>query len=207
MVPSVDGAQRAARSARALGGKEDMSMSGSKSTKNAKADLATALIAGIKKNLSTVPQLTVGGQNLTPAQVEAQLLAFATLRSDVNAAKTAWETKLADERSKGPALQEFLAAVVSFVRGTFGNSPETLAEFGLKPKKAAKTLTAEEQAAKAVKAKATRTARGTKGKKEKLAVQGDVTGIIVVPVTDKPNPQPAPVTAAAASSAPNGAAK
>ena len=158
-------------------------MSGKNGNKNKQADLAVSVIAGIKKYLSAVPQLTVGGESFTPAEVEARLLALATLRSDANAAKTAWETKLSDERAKGPALQQLLTAVVSFVRGTYGNSPQTLADFGLAPRKAPKPLTAEQLAAAAMKARATREARGTKGKKARLAIKGNVTGVIVTPVT------------------------
>jgi hypothetical protein len=165
-------------------------------TKNTEADLATALVSGIQKHFSTVPQLTFAGGTLTPSQVEAQLQAFATLRSDVNAARTAMEAKLSAERAKGPALRVFLLEFVSFVRATFGASPDTLADFGLKPKKAPTPLTADEKAAKAAKAKATRAARGTIGKTKKLAISGNVKGIVVTPVTVTVN-APAPPQAAA----------
>jgi hypothetical protein len=174
----------------------------SKQSSNKQADLATKLAAGIQKYLSAVPQLTVGGGNITPAQVVAQLTALATLRTDVNSARTVMEAKLAEERAKGPALEVFLTAVVSFVRGTYGNSPDTLADFGLKPKKARKPLTAEQLAAKALKAKATRKARGTVGKKKKLAIVGDVTGVVVTPVTDTTNTV-TPEAAAVPTPAPN----
>jgi hypothetical protein len=172
-------------------------MSGKKMSINQQADLATKLVAGIQKYLSAVPVLTVGGGAFSPAQVEAQLTALATLRSDVNTARIVMETKLADERVKGPALEVFLSAVVSFVRGTFGNSPEVLADFGLKPRKAPKPLTAEQLTARVKKAEATRRARGTVGKKKKLAIVGDVTGVVVTPVTVTTNtPEPEPVAAA-----------
>ena len=58
-----------------------------------------------------------------------------------------------------------------------------LADFGLAPRKEPAPKTTEEKAAAAAKAKATRQARGTTSKKQKLTVKGNVTGIIVTPVT------------------------
>ena len=80
-------------------------------------------------------------------------------------------------------MRAFLVAFVSFVRGTFGESPEVLADFGLLPKKVRKPLTVEQLAAAKAKRAATRKARGTTSKKQKLAVKGDVTGVVVTPIT------------------------
>jgi hypothetical protein len=60
-----------------------------------------------------------------------------------------------------------------------------LADFGFAPPKAA-TRTPEEKAAAAAKAKATREARHTLGKSQKKTVKGNVTGIVVTPVTSAP---------------------
>jgi hypothetical protein len=189
---------------------ERLAMSGS-ANQNSNKDCALAkqLVAGTQKYFSSVPQLTFGdGSIFTPAQVEAQLLALATLRTDVNDAKTVMEAKLSAERAKAPALLVFMREYVSFVMGTFGKSPETLAAFGLKPKKAPKPLTADQLAAKAAKAKATRKARGTVGKKKKLAIQGDVAGLVNAPITVTLNtPELAPAATPATSTTPtNGAA-
>ena len=170
---------------------------------NKEADLATELIAGTQKHFSAVPQLTFGEGTFTPAQVEAQLQALATLRSDVNAARTVMEAKLSVERAKAPALLVFLRDYASFVMGTFGKVPGTLADFGLTPRKAPKPLTAEQEAAKVAKARATRAARGTVGKKKILATKGDVAGLVMSPVTVTLNtPEPAKVAAPVQSATP-----
>ena len=80
-------------------------------------------------------------------------------------------------------MRAFLVAFVSFIRGTFGDSPAVLADFGLTPKKARKPRTTEQLAAANAKSAATRKARGTTSKKQKLAVKGDVTGVLVTPTT------------------------
>jgi hypothetical protein len=147
------------------------------------ASLAESLIAGTKKHLSTASSLAFGGGTFTPAQVEASLQTLADLRTAVDDARAAAKTKVAAELAQAPALRSHMAAFESFVRATFGNTPDVLADFGLQPKRARKPLTAKQQAAAAAKRKATRAARNTMGKVQKKEVKGDVTGITLTPVT------------------------
>jgi hypothetical protein len=151
--------------------------------KNLEADLAAAVVSGIQKRLASAPQLTFAGNAYTPAEVEALLQRLATLRGDVRAAKTAWEARLSEERAEGAALRGLLVAFVAFVRATFGDSPEALADFGLAPRKTRRPLTVEQRVTRAAKVKATREARGTMGKRKKLAITGDVVRVVVTPVT------------------------
>ena len=161
-------------------------------SKSNEAVLAEQLAAGTQKHLSTMTSIMVGGSTTTPAAAEAQLNALSTLRNDVDAARTALNAKIATETAQLPALRVFLVAFVAFVRGTFGNSPDVLADFGLLPKKAPTPLTAEQKTAAAAKREATRKARGTTGPKAKLAVKGNVTGVVVTPVTSAPATTAAP---------------
>jgi hypothetical protein len=156
----------------------------SKRNKNGVAALAEQLAAGTQKRLSTVNTIYVEGSTYTPAQVEALLQSLAKLRDSVDAAHAAYKGTLAEERSKGPALMAFFDAFVSYVEAAFRGQPEALADFGLQPKKPRKPLTAEQQAAAKAKGAATRKARGTMSKKQKLAIKGKVTGVVVTPVTE-----------------------
>jgi hypothetical protein len=175
-------------------------------TKSNEAVLAVKLAAGTQKYLSTATQLFVGDGTFTPAEVEAKLQSLATLRNDVDTAKSAVKAKLEDERNQGPALRGFLLSFVSFVRAAFGGSPDVLAEFGLAPKKVRKPLTAEQRAAAKAKRESTRKARGTMGKKEKLAIKGNVTGVEVIPVTAS-QPLPSLAVSGAPATVPNGAVR
>ena len=161
-------------------------MSGIRKNKSNEAALAMKLVAGTEKHLAAVTQVILVGGTFTPAQLETQLQlqAFATLRSDVDAAKAAVKAKLEDERTKGPAMRALLAAFVGFVQAAFGGSPDILADFGLTPKKGKKPLTAEQQAAANAKRTATRKARGTMGKRKKLAIVGNVKGVTVTPIIE-----------------------
>ena len=168
------------------------------------AALAVKLAAGTQKHLAAVTQVLVDGGTFTPAQVEAQLSTLAALRDAVDAAKAATKGRLAEERLKGPPLVVFLQAFEGFVRAAFGRQPEILADFGLAPKKVKTPLTVEQQAVAKAKRVATRKARGTMGKKQKLAIKGNVTGVLVTPVTE---PSHGPPATTANGAALNGAAR
>jgi hypothetical protein len=154
-----------------------------KQNKGTEAALATQLVSGTQKHFATIASLMFAGGSFTPAQVVAQLQQLATLRTDADNAKAALQAKLAADTVQAPALLTFQRAYVQFVKATFGNSPDVLADFGLKAKKARTPLTVEQKAASVAKSAATRSARGTKGAKQKLAVSGAVTGVVVTPVT------------------------
>jgi hypothetical protein len=173
-------------------------------SKNSEASLAVKLAAGAQKHLSTFTQVVIGSSTFTPAQVVTELQDFAALRTSVDTAKAAVKAALQDEQSKGPALRAFIIAFIAFVRAAYGNSPDVLADFGLNPKKVRKPLTAEEQAAAVAKRNATREARGTKGKKAKASIHGNVTGVTITPVTAPAETPPAAAAPAAAQpAAPN----
>ncbi len=154
--------------------------------KTEKADLAQRLSAGTQKHLSNVAQVTFAGSTATPAQVQAQLELIATLRADVEAAKATLKVKVAAEKARVPALHAYESAYVAFIKATFGNQADVLADFGLAPKKVPTPLTVEQMAAAQAKREATREARGTMGSKQKAKVKGDVTGVTIRPVTATP---------------------
>lgn len=163
------------------------------------ADLAASLAAGAQKHFPAGSSLTVGGALLTLVQINAQLTGFAALRTAVETARAALQAKIAAETAQTAAIRALISAFVTLVRGTFGNQPDVLADFGLKPVKAKTPLTVEQKAAAVAKREATRAARGTKGSKAKQAIKGNVTGVVVTPVT---TPQPAQASGTGGTSAP-----
>jgi hypothetical protein len=170
----------------------------------AEAVLAEQLIEGTTKHLANIGQLVIAGGTFTPAQATTELQSIVTLFADVDAARASLKAKLAAVHTEMPARRVFLSAFVSCVKGAFGNSPDVLADFGLKPKKAATAKTAEEKAAAAAKRKATRAARHVMGSKQRKAVKGAVTGIVVTPIEA---PQPvSPAATGPAAPTPNGGA-
>jgi hypothetical protein len=153
------------------------------------SDLAKHLIEGTNRHLANAGQLIVAGSTLTPAEFTAQLQAIVNLRADVDAARAQTQAALARLHAQMPARRVMLDAAVSFVRGAFGTAPDVLADFGLSPKKDRTPLTVEQKAAAAVKRAATRKARHVMGSKQRKAVKGDVTGVVVTPIVAA-NPSP-----------------
>lgn len=175
-----------------------------KNSKNTMAALAANLAAGTQTYASKLTAILVDGNAYTTAQAVSELQALVDLRSAVNAAYATYKGKLADERAKSPALTAFVDGYASFIMTAFSGQPEILAAFGLAPKKARQPLTAEQKTAATVKRNATRKARGIVSKKERMAKQGNVTGIIVTPVV---SPAASPAKAADPNASPNGAAR
>ena len=123
-----------------------------------------------------------------------------------NVAEIGAKDALTAEQAAQAQVSPILRAYEHFVLVTFAGASQTLPDFGLAPPKARTPLTAQQLAARAAKAKATRVARGTTSKKKKLAVKGDVTGVVVTPVTAPTETTPAspapPVTPAPAPAQP-----
>lgn len=187
-------------------------MSGKGSQKGNVAAVAQKLAAGIQKHFAATASIVVAEGTFTPAQIAAELEKLATLRSAVEAAKALLKGAISDETKQMPELRAFYSAVIGYVRAAYGSSPAILADFGLAPKKARKAPSVEQQAAAAAKRASTRAARGTMGKKKKAAIRGNVSGVVVTPVTVSPNPvhvapatAPTPTNATSAPTAGSGA--
>ena len=142
--------------------------------KNKETALAQQLVAGIKKHLSNVSSLAFGNGTFTPAQVEASIQTLINLRTAVEDAKAATKAKLAAESAQAAPLRNQMTAFVAFVKATYGNTPDVLADFGLKPNKARAPLTISQKAAASAKRVATRAARHTMGSQQKKDIKGQV---------------------------------
>lgn len=164
--------------------------------------LAKQLIAGIKKHLPNA-SVTLAGAAFTPAQVESFLQTLVDLRAGVDAARAVVKAKITAEDAQAPPLRSQMAALVSVVRAAFANSPDVLADFGLKPKKVKAPLTIEQKAAAAAKRAATRQARHIMGTKQKKALTGTITTIVTQsPSTASPRPAGSPAGAAPSTATP-----
>jgi len=166
---------------------------------------AQSLIAGVNKHLSAMTSVTVAGQSLTPAQIVQSLQTLVDLRTAFLAAQASAKAKVSAETTQSPPLRALMSAFTAYVKASYLNSPEVLADFGLQTKPRA-LLTTEAQAAANAKRASTRAARHTMGSQQRKAVKGDVTGVTVTPIVAT-HPTPAPSPASPSNPAPNGAAK
>jgi hypothetical protein len=173
----------------------------SKSTSKAAALAAVqALIAGTQKHFPS-GSFTLGNTSYTTASLVTLLQSVANAIMSLNGAQLAAKHALTTLQGVLAQADPVIQIYERYLQATFANTVPILADFGLEPRKEPAPKTTEEKAAAAAKAKATRQARGTMSKKQKLTVKGNVTGIIVTPVTAPTAPSPAapepPVTPSA----------
>jgi hypothetical protein len=188
-------------------GKENTVMSTIPSSQSKATALAQvqALMAGTEKHFPN-GSFTLGNTTYTTASLLQALRsledAVTALAAAHSSTKDAVSALRATETKVAPLLRDYRG----FVRATFSTTAASLADFGLAPPKARKPLDSEKRAAATAKMRATRIARGTTSKKQKLAVKGDVTGVIVTPVTTaRPSsPTAAPAVPAPVTTAPSG---
>jgi hypothetical protein len=160
-----------------------------------------ALISGLQKQLPSGSFTLVSTAYTTPALVTALQGSITTLTA-LTAAHAALKVALAAWDAEDAKMGPVVLALRRTLQSMYANAPDTLLGFGLEPRKVPAPRTAAQKAASAAKAKATRIARGTTSKKQKLAVSGNVTGVNIVPITAPTSAPPGqPVTAPPASPA------
>ena len=166
--------------------------------KSDQASRVKQLITGTNKHYANASQpLAFGGATYTVTALTALLQSFVDLRQAVDDAAAAHRTKVAAEAAQAPHLRGVISAFVAYVKATFGNSPDALADFGISPRKARTPQTAEQKAAAVAKGAGTRAARHTMGAIQKKAIKG---GPVTVTITSTPVSAPTP--AASSPSAP-----
>jgi hypothetical protein len=153
-----------------------------------------ALIAGTQKHFPN-GQFTLGNVEYTTASLIALFQGLEKAMTALNTAQQAAKDALTALNDLEPSVRPAMQLYVRFLRATFASATQSLADFGLQAPKARTPLTTEQKAAATAKARATRAARGTTSKKQKLAVTGNVTSVNITPVTEPASPaQPASAT-------------
>jgi hypothetical protein len=159
-----------------------MSNTTSKPSKATTLGFVQALIAGTKQHFPN-GSFTLGNTAYTTASLVELFQSLADTIAATDAAHAATKEAVATLRGSRAKVSPVMLAYKRWLLTTFGTATQTLADFGVQPPKARTPMTSEKSAAAAAKRASTRKARGTVGKKKKLAVKGDVTGVIVTPVT------------------------
>ncbi len=171
----------------------------SKSKMNVEVRYQT-LIAGLLANFDPASSFPLPTGTFTRDELVAILQKRIAAGEASKSAKTAWHSTVEAERQAEADLSPLRKPLQQSLAGRFGASGAQMAEFGFAPAKPRK-VSAKTKAAAAVKAKATRQARGTMGKKQKKDVKGGVTAVLMTPVTAPP-PITAPAAPAPAPAAP-----
>jgi hypothetical protein len=148
--------------------------------------------------------LVLDGKVWTGANLTQTLLGQIAKLQASAAAHATWLQAVADQRSEySTVIVPLVKALRAYVALLYGTNSQTYRDFGFAPPQKAKPST-ETRSAALVQSRATRKARNTMGKKQRLAIKGVVSPVTAVPVATSPS-QPSTTTAnVAAPSQPNG---
>jgi hypothetical protein len=168
-----------------------MSNSMSKANQAQTLALLQALISGLQKQLPN-GSFTLSSTAYTTATLVQAMQAMIAALAAVTAAHAGTKVAVAAWTAQGASTGPVILALTRTLQTMYSNAPDTLALFGLKPRKAPAPRTSQQLAAAAAKAAATRKARGTASKKAKSAIKGNVTGVNIVPTTSESAPEATP---------------
>jgi hypothetical protein len=145
------------------------------STKQSRAEevsLFGKIITGVNTNVTG--SILLGGQLTPPADIVAVFTGAIQAQSDLEAAKTVYQQKLAAQQAafvKAHVMEENLHAYAS---GAYGKTNPILSQFGFTPAKPP-VKSVKVKASAAEKSAATRKARNTMGPKQRLEVTATAT--------------------------------
>jgi hypothetical protein len=142
------------------------------------------VVAGIDKRITA--NVTVGGVVYTPAQLKAAFQGQTTALQTSEAARKQWESDVVAAKAVSKTVNALYASFHSYLVGQYGKTAvAVLADFGMSaPKTTVPTVAT--KAVAVVKRTATRKARNTMGAVQKKEVKGDVTGVVMTPITSAP---------------------
>jgi hypothetical protein len=148
-----------------------------------------SLIGGLTKHQQAFPSFLIGGKSFMTSDIIGALQACIAAANVAQSTRATWQTAVKASANQRASCKAVVSGVKQALQVMFGGSIDTLADFGMKPRKAPAARTPEEKIAAAAKAKATRAARHTMGSKQKAKVKGTVTTIVTPAAAAAPKPQ------------------
>ena len=130
------------------------------------------VLVGIREELQSMPALYLGSEAFSPQTLATFVQRRINLANAVLTAKAAWQHAVETYEAANVQTNLVMADLRNTVIGAFGRDSAKLATFGfVAPKRP--TLTPEQRATAVKKAKATRKARKTMGKRQKALIKGE----------------------------------
>jgi hypothetical protein len=145
--------------------------------------LTDSILAGMPKLPSTLTSLSILGKTYTMADLATQLQVYKSKFDASGQAHAAAKTADDDVQKIAAEANEFVSEAKAALKAALGRKSSALETVGVKPDKTPAPLPLEKEVERAAKAKATRAARHTMGKKQKAAIHGQVP-----PVPTPPKP-------------------
>ncbi len=142
-------------------------------SRNDKVAADQSLLDGINKHSATMPAIIVGGAAVPLKDITSTLQARIEAAKNVTPAKAPWQAAVQADRDQRASSKTLVTVLRQTLVLFFAGQVETLADFGLTGRKPT-AVTPETRVAAAAKARATREARHTMGKKQKAKIKGTV---------------------------------
>ena len=164
------------------------------------------LAGGLQQGQANLPALMILGKTYTAADAVVVLQQRIAKRLASTSARAAWQAAMTAEAEETANTKAFVAALVQQIRVWFANAPDSLAAYGLLPKKKSGRSPVTKVLATA-KGLQTRKLRHTMGKVQKEGIKGVIPATISIQApAGSTQVETAPVVAAgSAVSASNGA--
>jgi hypothetical protein len=140
------------------------------------------LADGLDEYAAMTPSIVVGGAPMQTRDIAAALQARIVAARAVTSSRATWQAAVQAEREERAKTKALVSVVKQTLLASFAGQVDTLARFGLTPRKP-RVVSPDTQVAAAAKAKATRAARHTMGKRQKAEIKG-VAGGAGAPVVD-----------------------
>jgi hypothetical protein len=121
------------------------------------------------------PAIVIEGQSVPVSTLLAELQGYAIAYQAVEDAEQVYKRAIAARDAVASGAQRRREAIRASIKGTLGRMNPALEAYGMSPDREQRALTAEEEVAKVAKARATRAARHTMGKRQRLAIKGQPT--------------------------------
>jgi len=155
-----------------------------------------ALLAGMATTLpANVTQVVAEGEVSSITDITNEVNGYITLYQAADDAAVVLHTAVQAREAIAPKATARYAALRNAFKSMIGKKSPNLTKVGITPDKTPAPPTLEKKKASATKGAATRTARGTKGKKQLAAIHGEVTPPTpTTPPTPATPPQTAPKT-------------
>jgi hypothetical protein len=158
---------------------------GNRGTKIELQSAYLGLIAGLEANYQPDDVFELPMGNVTRDAIVAVLGSFVGAAEATKASNTAWRQDVQTERVAEQTATPVAAAVKAVLVSKYGRRSSKLLAYAIAPAKVP-VVTPAARAAAAAKAAATRKARGTRGSVQKQGITGNVTGVVITPMTAGP---------------------
>ena len=170
-----------------------------KQNRNAETTADQTLADGLSKHAATIMSIMVGGASVATKDIVTALQARIATAKAATSARATWQAAVQADRDERAKTKTLVSVTKQMLLGSFAGQVDTLADFGLTPRKP-RVVSPEALVAAAAKAKATRAARHTMGKKQKAEIKGTVD--TTAPAIPVPAPTPSPATPVAVAPTP-----